>query len=246
MGAAEARGKRQGEAAKEEMRSYRTPDGPFAEGVFYEDKDIERICGDALREQELFPAKPEAIRIERFIEKRFGIYAEYEDMAEGVLGYTRFGAKGAEALYLSKKLADDPSKHAVRRLNATLAHEGGHMLLHGPFFALETLSTGSIFDKHPDFTRTRILCRDENKSRRPWWEVQANKCIPALLLPQTLVAIAVEPFLTTKGSLGMRSIPDDIRDQAARELAAIFEVNPQAVGFRLDALYPREGGQLTL
>lgn len=228
------------------MRSYRTSNGPFGEGIFYEDKDIERICGDALREQELFPAKLEAIRIERFIEKRFGIYAEYEEMAEGVLGYTRFGAKGAEALYLSKKLADDPSKPAARRLNATLAHEGGHMLLHGPYFALEALSTGSMFDEHPDFTRTRILCRDGDKTRRPWWEIQANKCIPALLLPQPLVATAVEPFLTTKGSFGLQTIPDTLRDQAARNLAEIFEVNPQVVGFRLDALYPREGGQLTL
>jgi hypothetical protein len=228
------------------MRSYRTSNGPFAEAVFYEDKDIERTCSDALHEQGLLPAKPEAIRIERFIEKRFGISAEYEEMAEGVLGYTRFGAKGAEALYVSKKLADDPSKHAARRLNATLAHEGGHMLLHGPFFALETVSTGSIFDKHPDFTRTRILCRDEDKTRRPWWEIQANKCIPALLLPQPLVAMAAESFLTTTGSFGMRTIPDGFREQAARELAGIFEVNPQVVGFRLDVLYPREEGQLTL
>jgi len=227
------------------MRSYRTSEGPFREAIRYEDKDIERICGDALQEQKLLPSKPEPIRIERFIEKRFGVHAEYEEMKEGVLGYTRFGSKGPEALYLSKILADDKSIPATRRLRSTVAHEGGHMLLHGHLFALDALTTGSIFDNHPDFTRTHILCRDQ-KSKRPWWEIQANKCIPALLLPQFLVAMAVEPFLVAQGNFGLKTIADTAREQVTRDLARIFDVNGQVVGFRLDALYPRAGGQLTL
>ena len=228
------------------MRSYPTTQGPFREAVRYEDKDIERICGDALREQNLFPAEPEPIRIERFIEKQYGVHAEYENMQDGVLGYTRFGKKGPEGLYLSKALAEDTSTPATRRLRATVAHEGGHMLLHGHLFALDALSTGSIFDKHPDFNKTRILCRDEQKSNRPWWEIQANKCISALLLPQSLVSVAVAPFLISQGSFGVKTIPDAAREEAARDLAKIFDVNPQVVGYRLDALYPRGGGQLTL
>lgn len=229
------------------MRSYRSSSSPFGtEAVYYDDKDIELACADALREAKLFPDEPQPIRIERFIEKRFGVHAEYEAMDQGVLGYTRFGKKGPEALYLSKELSEDSSVHAARRLRSTVAHEGGHMLLHGHLFALEAPVSGSIFEAHPDFTRTRILCRDEKKGGRPWWEIQANKCIPALLLPKPLVAMAVEPFLSARGSFGAKSIADDKREQAARELARIFDVNPQAVGYRLDALYPREGGQLTL
>jgi hypothetical protein len=47
--------------------------GPFAERLYLPASHIERQCEDALRSVGLFPEAPSAIRIERFIEKKFGL-----------------------------------------------------------------------------------------------------------------------------------------------------------------------------
>ena len=75
------------------------------------------------------PQKP--IRVDRFIEKRYRIVPQYEDILDGILGFTRFGAKGPEEVVVSRSLSEEGSRVAERRMNSTLAHEAGHMLLHG-------------------------------------------------------------------------------------------------------------------
>jgi hypothetical protein len=100
------------------------------EWPFYEDREIEAICTDALREVGLLPTRPEAVRIDRFIEKRFGVVPTYEDLPDGVQGLTRFSQKGVREVVVAKALDDDSSTIAERRIRTTLAHEGGHCLLH--------------------------------------------------------------------------------------------------------------------
>jgi hypothetical protein len=52
------------------------------------------FCTDELRAVKLLPDRTEAIRIERFIEKRFGVTPEYADLPEGILGMMQFPARG--------------------------------------------------------------------------------------------------------------------------------------------------------
>ena len=109
--------------------------GPFAERLFFEGDEMESIALDALRDVALVPDTPSPVRIDRFIEKRFGIVAAYEPVAPGVLGYTQFGPDGAAQVVVSRELSEERTPVAERRERSTLAHEAGHILLHSRLFA---------------------------------------------------------------------------------------------------------------
>lgn len=239
--------------ANEEMKTIRTSSGPFSERPHFEPAEIDRICAEELRKSKLYPAAPEPIRIDRFIEKRFKIKPSYEDdLPPGVLGYTEFGKDAVVAIVISRSLAEEETKAAERRVRATLAHEGGHGLLHAHLFALEQLS-GKLFDAGSCRDR-QILCRDipisDTDAKRPkssWSEFQANAAIGGLLLPRSLVARALEPYMVPHGGLGGRDIDPSRWDAAVRFLADTFDVNPVVARIRLDTLYGHEkSGQLLL
>jgi hypothetical protein len=101
------------------MKYFRDKSGQFLERPHFEPIEIDRICDDELRKENLFPATPSAIRIERFVEKRFGVTPEYDDLPEGVLGYTRFGNNGVEAIVISAVLDAAVGKVSERRVRTT-------------------------------------------------------------------------------------------------------------------------------
>jgi hypothetical protein len=140
------------------MKTFRTKSGPFSERPHFEPAEIDRICDDELRKAGLCPSSSQAIRIDRFVEKRFKVSPEYQDLPEGVLGYTRFTKKGVDAIVISAALDAAKDKVAERRLRTTLAHEAGHGLLHAYLFALDDKPM-HLFDadSHADH---KILCRD--------------------------------------------------------------------------------------
>lgn len=203
------------------MRTYRTTAGPFAERPFYKPKDIEAICIDELRKVELLPSSPEPIRVERFVEKKFKIHLVYDDLPDGVLGFTEFGPGGVQGMAISKTLSEEGGKVAERRINTTLAHEAGHGLLHTHLFVLGQNPT-SLFGKDIDFNKPKILCRDNTiqglrgfkGSNNPWWEIQANLVIGPLLMPKALVMTALEPYCIKTGKLGWQ-VPDRSRQEEA-------------------------------
>ena len=117
------------------MKTFRGQTGLFAERPFFSDREIDQMCEDALFSVGLLPSKPEAIRVERFIEKHFRTSPIYEDLPAGVLGYTSFSAQGVSAVHVAKTLLDEGTVTAERRVNTTLAHEAGHGLMHAHLFA---------------------------------------------------------------------------------------------------------------
>lgn len=182
------------------MKTYRSTSGRFRERPYYTDEEFERITSTELENVGLMPAKPEPIRIERFIEKRFGITEEYEDLGSKVLGVTLFGEKGAERMVISSIL-DDGSLVRSRRARTTLAHEAGHALLHGHLFALG-LDEPLLFGDLSETGAPRVMCREGEieegngvKRRYEWHEFQANRGMSSLLLPKKLVAAALEKFV---------------------------------------------------
>src|SRR5262245_21083758 len=98
------------------MRTFRTSKGPFAERPHFTPAEVEEICLDALRGVDLLPAGPSPVRIERFIERRFGIRPIYDNLPAGVLGFTRFGANGAGEMRVSRALAEEGTRAADRRI----------------------------------------------------------------------------------------------------------------------------------
>lgn len=229
------------------MRTYRAKTGPFVEQPFYEPPEVESICLDELQKLNLYPANPAPIRIDRFVEKRFGIVPTYEDLPSGLLGFTRFGANGVEEIVVSKALDDEGTRPAERRLRTTLAHEGGHGLLHAHLFVLGS-RPGSLFGGGLAKDAPKILCRDggvpgseSGPYKAPpycWWEYQANLAMSALLLPSPLVGKALEPLLILRGLLNQPILDNGRRDTAIRLLAETFDVNPVVARIRLESLYP--------
>ncbi len=241
------------------MKMLRMQSGPFVERPYYEDSDIESIVTDELSRVGLLPAAPEPIRVDRFIEKRYHIVPQYEDVPDGILGFTRFSAKGPEEVVVSRSLSEEGSRVAERRMNSTLAHEAGHMLLHGHLFALERRAgTRSLFGDDLDEKKQTILCRpgtvgSPNESAGThrydgrWWEFQANKVIGVLLLPRQLVNEALDSLLVPQGSLGIRGLDDSTREEGVHVLANAFDVNPAVARIRVEELFPASAsGQLTL
>jgi hypothetical protein len=223
------------------MRNIRGKSGPFTERPHFKLPEIEEICMAELRSAGLLPSSPEPIRIDRFIEKRFGGFS-YEELPEGVLGFTRFGPKGVEGIVVAVALDEGGTKVAERRLRSTLAHEGGHGLLHAHLFLTQEHNP-SFFD-HTDRT-PRILCRDVPDGPRTtrgydgrWWEFQANKAIGGLLMPRHLAEMALSAFSVEEGALGQRKVPSERREAAARALSDTFDVNPAVARLRVEDVFP--------
>jgi hypothetical protein len=239
------------------MKTYRATSGPFAERPFYALKEIERICTEELLGVGLYPSRPEPVRVERFIEKRFHVSPAYEELPTGVLGYTRFNRDGVESIVVSRALCEEGSRAAERRINTTLAHEGGgHGLLHSHLFVLGA-DARSLFEKDADIEVSRIMCRDsaaaaDHEVRRRvydgrWWEFQANQAMGALLLPRKLVEHCLEGVVQRRGVLDHPVLPAARREKAVTLVADVFDVNPVAARIRLGEIYPEhQERQLTL
>lgn len=242
------------------MKTFRSKSGPFTEQPFFTIEEIERTCTDELEKEGLYPDKPEPIRIERFIEKRFKVSPCYEDVPAGVLGYTKFGPNGVEAVIVSRSLEENKAPQSRRRVNTTLAHEAGHGLLHAVLFALAAAEdVAPLFGAEFDAKSPRILCRDEDVSgsERPrtagrgydgrWWEHQANKAMGALLLPRDLVIQSLDSLLASSGSFGEKRLERNRWEEGVRKLSDVFDVNPVVGRIRLQVMFPdADGRQLTL
>ena len=234
------------------MKAIGPQSGRFATRPYYQLPEIERICGDALKRVDLMPDSPAAIRIERFVEKYFRLTPRYESLPDGILGFTEFGTNGVQGIVVTAALDNEGSTAAERRIRSTLAHEGGHGLLHAHLFAFGERPKGLFDDDHNG--EPEIMCRDvHGVTGNPrsydgkWWEFQANRAIGCLLMPRRLAHRAAAPFCTTVGQLGSPVIVPERREQAARALAELFDVNPAVVRLRLDEIFPLpKDGQLSL
>jgi hypothetical protein len=236
------------------LKTSRSKSGLFPERPYYKDEEIESICLTELQGVGLLPQSPEPIRIDRFIDKRFGISHQYDDLPDGVLGLTVFGKKGVEAIIVARSLDEEGTKVAERRIRSTLAHEAGHGLLHVHLFAFHR--TGEpLFGDFSDPMKPKVLCRDvtaaDTKPRSGydgrWWEFQANSTMGSLLLPRPLVNQALEPFFVVRGSLGGKGLGSNRRAEAVRCLSETFDTNPIVAKLRIDRLYPAtDNNQLSL
>lgn len=227
------------------MKNIRAYGGPHKERPFYENHEIEQMCIEELKKHDLLPPEPSPVRIERYIEKRLGITPAYEELPSNILGFTKFGTTGAEAIVISRTLQDDGTQSSERRVRTTLAHEAGHALLHAHLFMKPSRKMKELFDEdHTDVSK--VLCRDmvgssleaEAAPRNSWWEYQANAAMGSLLLPENLFRIAADPFFESTGLLGDTPvITEEGKGDLERSLADVFDVNPVVVRYRVQQVY---------
>lgn len=230
------------------MKTFRTPTG--AQRPYYTEKDVENMCEDALRAAGYYPVVPQAIKIDRFVEKYFKVSPIFEDMPAGVLGFSRFGDSGMVSMHVSQALAEEDTRAAERRVNSTIAHEAGHGLMHTHLFVLSGTDS-TLFGQGSEVEAQRVMCRDNKITPKKiydgrWWELQANMAIGPLLMPRGLLHIAIEPFLIKHGSFGAEEIDAKRREEVVLTVAETFDVNPAAARIRIEKLYKPLGNQLTL
>ena len=229
------------------MKEFRTKDGPYPLRLLYETPEIDDICLDALKQAKLLPSDPEPIKIDLFLGKYFEVPLIYEDMGEGIMGSTVFNSKGAVTGFtIAPWIEEEGTATAERRVRSTLAHEGGHGLLHPKLFIAD--QTAELFSHSSGDHRPRnFLCRSNDISPSAtatpkydgrWWEWQANRAIGGLLLPRPTVRKLVATYLeeTTFG----RRLKESQRAKAENEVAETFDVNPVVARIRLEEMFPRE------
>ena len=239
------------------MKSYRASSGPFDKRLHFSPSEIDTMCRDALAKAKLLPSEPEAIRIDRFVEKHFNCEIAYDDLGAGVLGCTVFNGNGSIKVVIISSLIEDGSPGAERRLRSTIAHEGGHCLMHPSLF-MDSLDQGKLGftatqRENIYFKERRILCRDndvkEGVTQRGhdgrWWEWQANRAIGGLLLPTDLVKKSVATYLQYSTVTGSPDLPFAVRREAEVSVANIFGVNPVVAKIRLTELFPEASGQMS-
>jgi hypothetical protein len=239
------------------VKRFRSQVGPFEERLHFSTKEIDQMCVDALVQENLLPDSPQPIRIDRFIEKHFRCAVRYEDLGIGVMGCTVFNENGSVRQMIVSNRLEDGSKTSERRVRSTVAHEGGHGLMHASLF-LASLDQGrlNIADstvENLDFKARRILCREtdvrEDAGRKRvydgrWWEWQANRAIGGFLLPVGLVRRSLDPLLSESSVTRSPSLPSNRRREAELLVADTFDVNPIVAQIRLQEVFGGDGGQL--
>jgi hypothetical protein len=217
------------------MRTYRAIKGPLTEAIYLKNEEIDAICIDELLNVDLLPRTPSPVRIDRFIEKRFGNVIRYSDLPPGVMGLTRFGKNGVDEIVIANAITDK------RRVRTTFGHEGGHGLLHAYLFALE--GQGQIFGDYSEPAKPKVLCREGSHDagggsyKGEWWEVQANRAIGSLLLPKPLLTQALEGFMTTSGTIGLKMLNYARVNEAVQHLSDTFDVHPIVAKIRINQMY---------
>jgi hypothetical protein len=231
------------------MKAFRARSGPFENQLSFSTQEIDAMCVEALSRAELLPEAPQPIRIERFIEKYFNCAVNYEDLGEGAMGCTVFRENGSiEGVIISNQI-DDGHQTSERRVRSTLAHEGGHCLMHPILFM--TNSSQNYLDLQNgnrgnlDFERRRILCRDTDVGAATgkriysgrWWEWQANRAIGSFLLPAKLVRQFCAQFAELSTVTASPVLSGHKRVEAERAVADVFDVNPVVARIRLSELF---------
>lgn len=224
------------------MQWYSGPEGD--QRIWYEPDEIEQIATEQLRRADLMPTLSDPVTdVERLIEGHLGVELDlYADLPDGVLGLTQFPVGRSPKVLIASSLteardADGASAGVVGRWRATLAHEASHVFLHRYLFdpqmaqlvgrtgvvgVLSPSEDGLLRCLHRDITPTQT---DWSSMRRrsDWREVQANRAMAALLMPQRIFR-----------RLALREMHlESDADALSAAMANLFQVSKQAASIRL-------------
>lgn len=234
------------------MKWYKSADGE--QRIWYEHDEIEQIAADELRRANLFPTPDSpVVDLEKFIESHLrSRLDQYATLPNDVLGATEFVPGEQPTVQINRALTasavDEPLAGAFGRWRATMAHEGSHILLHRVLFDLNP-DQAILFDvPTEDSARPRLMrCLHRNIVGRgggDWREVQANRGMAALLMPQSLFRELTREEMETLTFTRAALEADQQKVLVlVRKLARRCGASQQATGIRLEtlALLPQAG-----
>lgn len=236
------------------MQWYYGPEGD--QRVWYEPDEIERIAEDELRRAGLMPSLSQPVTdLERFIEGHLNAELDqYAELPDDVLGLTQFQARRRPVVSINSKLTEKAESEtanpgAVGRWRATMAHEATHILLHRYLFDPEMAQlvgaqvgstapgerAGLMRCLHRDVVPVSTRDVSQARRRRDWREIQANRGMAALLMPDRPFKRLAFQEMT---SLGLTTVSAGAAaaDTLTAAISEIFNVSKQAAMIRLETL----------
>jgi hypothetical protein len=212
------------------------------------DRTFERLAVKFLKDkygETRFPFETEDLKT--FIEADVHSLDQYADLTmygPGVEGLTEFRPRvGEPKVAVSSTLQGNEN-----RLRMTLAHEYGHVHLHGYLFEMRERQVSGLPQNH---NLNGIYCKREtieSAAKSDWLEWQASYAGSALLAPASIVGDVVRPLLEQFGIFGPVSSGSEHGAALIAAVAKAFKISRDAARVRLSVLEilgaPRATGSL--
>ncbi len=230
------------------MKRYRAADGSVR--VWFDPAEIDSLAEDALHRAGLMPTlQTPVVDVEALVEGYLKAdLDQYAPLPRDVLGVTEFRSGLPPQVLINRDLTGaaldvpNPAPGARGRWRATVAHEAAHILLHRVLVEPDPSQT-SLLELPPSGAPLpgqrmfRCLRREVAfGGGSDWREVQANRCMAALLMPRSVFLQAVARAKAEVGFFPEEALRAEGLDGVVRRLARRFEVSRQAAQIRLEEL----------
>jgi hypothetical protein len=230
------------------VKRYRAADGSVR--VWFDPAEIDSLAEDVLQRAGLMPTlQAPVVDVEVLVEGYLEAdLDQYAPLPREVLGVTEFRSGLPPQVLINRDLteaafdAPTPAPGARGRWRATVAHEAAHILLHR-VLAEPDFSQTSLLELAPSGVSLpaqrlfRCLRREVAfGGGSDWREVQANRCMAALLMPRSVFLQAVARAKAEVGLFPEEALRSEGLDGVVRRLARRFEVSRQAARIRLEEL----------
>jgi hypothetical protein len=219
--------------------------GRFPERPYYEAAELNELCEGIVQPflvrkhgSCLYPIRTDDLAL--LLELQDVILDSYCDLSAygaNTEGASVFAPDEPARVSISKNLSENPRRE--NRYRSTLAHEFGHVLLHGPLFC--AAKTGDLFETSS--SSRAATCKRQTIERAPWsdWlEWQAGFVSGALLMPASAVRNLAKDILMGQATPPLAS---PAAEALIEDVRRAFQVSREAAEVRLQQLglvQPRE------
>ncbi|MCO6432236.1 MAG: ImmA/IrrE family metallo-endopeptidase [Deltaproteobacteria bacterium] len=223
------------------MRYVRDTSGRFAQRPHYKPEELEAEADGLVRRylarkygSASFPISTDDLStlIEQFVD-HLDIYADLSHYGPEVEGVTEFFVGRKPNVKIARPLGED--SRLTNRLRATLAHELGHVHLHGFLFATDDRQ-GGLFSESAKAEEKVIVCKREQiaaAKEYDWMEWQAWFFSGAILMPQDEVIAEVRNFRQERGVSSDIVAASPQAQELAGAIATRFEISNDFAKVRL-------------
>ena len=211
----------------------------FGERPHYEARELdalfERLAVSFLKKKHGEPRFPfQTEDLKTFIEADVEDLDQYADLSiygPGVEGLTEFKPGAKPKVAVASHLQSNEN-----RLRTTLAHEYGHVHLHGYLFEMKDRQVDALA---PNRKANAIYCKRDtmvSAARVDWLEWQASYASSALLMPASFVRKTIAPLHERLGIFGAVTADSAHGRALIDAIAAAFSVSKDAARVRLSVM----------